>query len=454
MVHFDLPEAYISCGVIRIDQIDGTGLTSGSVFPIGTTTLTYRASGAAGSATCSIDIEVLPDLKIHHQSGIGDGDTLHIADCRPPQISKDDLDLGRLQRRSSLQGSVFSQNLDDVPAPGLWKLLHYTYKVEDQCGQTGSFGNYVALYDIQPPIFMNFPNDITIESDLDLPPVATDVRILDICRFVVWDTVITVPVIHPENGDTTAYVRRWMAEDEVGNRSFRDQMIYIRSEDRPVFNSITAHIISESDLVQARFPGYAGTNEIPVSLFRIDTTQRSTIFLSSLLSGNWQGSQGRVNFTPLFSGSYQMQIAVPEGYMVSDPDSVFQEDGWSDPLYLSDGTNLDLGSILLLPIVDTVETDTILPIEVTDIFQEQNNQPGTEKFTIYPNPAQGIVHINVQNGESIDFTIFNHLGQIVRQGNAQGDTEIDLYGQPDGMYFIRSEAQRSTRKFLLIGKRR
>lgn len=46
-----------------------------------------------------------------------------------------------------------------------------------------------------------------------------------------------------------------MVEDEVGNRSFRDQMIYIEGAGDGYLGGLTAHIAKESDLIYSRFPG-------------------------------------------------------------------------------------------------------------------------------------------------------------------------------------------------------
>src|SRR5690606_32800304 len=121
-VTFDLPIATSECGSVSLIQTDGTGLTSGSVFPIGTTTLSYKASNSSGTATCKIEIEVLPPLEIHHASGVGYGDTLHVADCLPPDRSKANLDLGVHQNRSSLSGSIYQRELPPNPEFGLWKI--------------------------------------------------------------------------------------------------------------------------------------------------------------------------------------------------------------------------------------------------------------------------------------------------------------------------------------------
>src|SRR5690606_27646021 len=147
IVTFELPEAMNDCGSIAVIQTDGTGLSSGSVFPEGITTLRYRTSGSGSSASCSIEIEVLPELEIQHISGIAYGDTLHVAACLPPRISKENLDLGPHQERASVRSSNYKGNLPANPEFGLWKLSLYTYLVEDQCGNSEYFENYVAVYD-------------------------------------------------------------------------------------------------------------------------------------------------------------------------------------------------------------------------------------------------------------------------------------------------------------------
>lgn len=61
MVMYAEPTATDLCpGMISVTQIDMTGLTSGSAFPIGTTTLEYEAVDSSGNtANCSFDITVL-----------------------------------------------------------------------------------------------------------------------------------------------------------------------------------------------------------------------------------------------------------------------------------------------------------------------------------------------------------------------------------------------------------
>ncbi|MEZ5104642.1 MAG: HYR domain-containing protein [Draconibacterium sp.] len=57
------PTANDNCdGSVTLVRTDGTGLNSGEIFPVGTTTISYIATDAAGnSSTCSFDVTVQPD---------------------------------------------------------------------------------------------------------------------------------------------------------------------------------------------------------------------------------------------------------------------------------------------------------------------------------------------------------------------------------------------------------
>ena len=59
VVNFTIPEATDNSSEVTTEQTDGTCLTSGSFFPIGTTTLSYLATdGAGNTANCSFNVVV------------------------------------------------------------------------------------------------------------------------------------------------------------------------------------------------------------------------------------------------------------------------------------------------------------------------------------------------------------------------------------------------------------
>ena len=449
IVTFDLPIVTNGCGTTGFIQTDGTGLTSGSDFPVGNTNLTYQTIGGLNTASCSIVVEVLPPLEIQHIYGVRNGDTLHLDDCIPLPVSKDNLDLGPHQHGSSVIMHNYYRDLPPNPEFGLWKMNLHTYRVTDQCGNIENFENYVALYDLEPPEFRNFPGDTIIDAPTDLPPVPDDVEILDICRFDVRDTVFTFPVIDPDDQDTLAFVRHWVAEDEVGNQTFRDQLIRIGSAQEPDLNTITTHLVTEEDLTGERFPHTAGTDGIPVILYRQNMPAGAFTVQDTLVSGNWMGRRGNVFFTSLQPGSYRIKIQLPVGYTAIHPDSLVNETGWSDTLMISGDSVLQLGTILLIPgvVSDNLAVQPILKNPVSP--ENQQYIP----VTLYPNPTSGRINIMTAAKSNLNYTIFNHLGQHILQGIAHNGSEVDLGKRADGIYFIRFENRENiseTRRILLF----
>jgi gliding motility-associated-like protein len=59
IVNFPMPSATDNCQGVTVAQTDNTGLSSGSAFPVGTTTIIYTATDASGNtATCTFDVIV------------------------------------------------------------------------------------------------------------------------------------------------------------------------------------------------------------------------------------------------------------------------------------------------------------------------------------------------------------------------------------------------------------
>lgn len=176
--------------------------------------------------------------------------------------------------------------------------------------------------------------------------------------------------------------------------------------------------------------------------------------MNSQISGNWQGQHGKVVFTPVQSGLYQLKVEVPMGYSIVHADSLFTEDGWSDTLSVSGNSKLDLGVLLLLPVPDTAATDTLLPPSMDDENTISHHEISNETFTIYPNPTTGSVKINGLQSGRFEYTIYNHLGQIVKRGSKDYGAEIDLSNQRNGMYLIHVRSGNrdwGSRRILLMG---
>lgn len=80
--------------------------------------------------------------------------------------------------------------------------------------------------------------------------------------------------------------------------------------------------------------------------------------------------------------------------------------------------------------------------------QEVNN-----RLSIFPNPSEGVITINDNNGEIQQLTIYNTLGQLVKEVMITSDSyTIDLTHLQSGIYFVRSttiEGLQATQKLIL-----
>ncbi|WP_255785285.1 T9SS type A sorting domain-containing protein [Membranihabitans maritimus] len=395
-------------------------------------------SGNMDSALVNVQVErYIPEFE--NQYDVGDGDTLHVIDCLPWDISRYDLNYEEISDYVNVRTHMYREELPEDASQGMWGLWKYEYIVEDGCSRTYTFDFYLALYDLKPPVYRYFPRDTTISSLYDLPPVDEEVEILDVCQYTVWDTVMTFPVTDEMTGDTLSFVRRWMAEDVVGNKSYKDQNIFISGQDQMDFyNTILLRVAKEEDAAEALFASAAGTDSIEVKLYRINTSGMVRNAVDSMLSGNWNGSNGNVYFTPESGGMYRLKVEIPEGYVAEHPDSLFQFNGWSDTMLVSGDAILDVGTVYL------TESDTnhITPL----IF---GNKSGAKwgagddgvTYRLYPNPTQGRITLESSTGGVLKYSVINRLGQVIRTGRLGSGTTLDLEGNPPGVYFIRLNAE-------------
>ena len=66
------------------------------------------------------------------------------------------------------------------------------------------------------------------------------------------------------------------------------------------------------------------------------------------------------------------------------------------------------------------------------------------EFSIYPNPVDNMLYINFGNAE-FSYTMYNGMGQVVANGTANGNHEINVSGMQKGVYFLRITSGTQTR---------
>jgi hypothetical protein len=69
-------------------------------------------------------------------------------------------------------------------------------------------------------------------------------------------------------------------------------------------------------------------------------------------------------------------------------------------------------------------------------IEENPNIDESLSITIFPNPNQGQFQIAVNSDKIADITVFNSLGQQLKNVSGLYQIDIDLGNQPKGMYFV------------------
>ena len=86
-------------------------------------------------------------------------------------------------------------------------------------------------------------------------------------------------------------------------------------------------------------------------------------------------------------------------------------------------------------IVANYENGSSTP-ECIDVKAEMSLNESEAEFAIYPNPANSTLYINGGNAE-YSYVMFNGMGQVVANGNAQGIEQINVNNMVKGVYFLR-----------------
>lgn len=205
-----------------IDNCPGATLTSthnpGDTFPLGTTTVTYTATDAAGNtSTCSFDVTV-----VDNQNPTITGCPANITAENDPGACTASVGWTPPTASDNCPGVTLSatHNPGDTFPVGTTTV---TYTATDGSGNTATCSFDVTVTDIEPPVFSACPGDLTAITeadctvDLPFPPVVTDN-----CTGAVNLTITTDPqdlsfVIDPNSGAIPPFTVTATATDEAGN---------------------------------------------------------------------------------------------------------------------------------------------------------------------------------------------------------------------------------------------
>lgn len=286
---------------------------------------------------CDIDKGWWDSKYLTLKSGIEDGDTIHLDNCQDPWgISASDLvyykQLKYLKfcrtpqickvrsrhsrycsnRRVRIKTFCYLEELPEDAPEDMYQLWRYEFTIcDDYCGRTYTLNYYLAMYDHGAPIYQCFPNDTTIASVADLPPVDEKVKIMDVCQYVAWDSVSTEAIVDTTSGDTTCFVRTWSAGDPSGNESSKSQKIWINSVQALKSANLSATQVLRSSRPNEDWKVYPNPANERIQLqIHTDEALNYRIFNTtgkSVLSGTYlQGQQ--IDINALGAGVYYLQL--------------------------------------------------------------------------------------------------------------------------------------------------
>jgi hypothetical protein len=95
-----------------------------------------------------------------------------------------------------------------------------------------------------------------------------------------------------------------------------------------------------------------------------------------------------------------------------------------------------------------------------DVSEEQEITTYSEILSellikIYPNPTTGLIRIEIQNlpvDETANITLYELSGKLIISKQTSVSTEIDITGQPAGIYLLKIVAGKEQTKWKIIKK--
>ena len=217
------------CGGDVMTQVDGSGLTSGDLFPVGITTQTYVVTDGAGTLdTCTFTVEII------------DNENPIITTC-PGNITvnTDPLSCDAVVAWAQPTASDNCPGVFMAPVPlgpgstfplGLTNVL---YTATDVSGNTATCAFDVLVIDNEAPVIDVCPNDTTVTADAGICGAVVNLTTPVFTENCTMGTVVSVPASGSlfTVGTTTV---TWTLTDNAGNVSMCTNEVTVTDDELPV----------------------------------------------------------------------------------------------------------------------------------------------------------------------------------------------------------------------------
>ncbi len=122
----------------------------------------------------------------------------------------------------------------------------------------------------------------------------------------------------------------------------------------------------------------------------------------------------------------------PLGYIITR--NGVQIDEVVELTYLDE--NLEWETTYNYTIIAKYATGNSLPMAVTAVIGFSGVEENEVSFGVYPNPAESVLNIN-SNAASYEYQMINSVGQVVLNGVANGNIELNVSELNNGVYFLK-----------------
>lgn len=361
-----LPIASDNCTVTSFISTDSIG----TLFPVGTTTVTYIATDASGNVqTASFDVTVVDDLLPSFSSfpsNISMGSTIGLCGANVTwtlPVGDDNCGIASMTS-SDTSGSFFGTGTNIV-----------SYTLTDLSGNSINQSFTITIVDIEAPVMTGCPSTITAcqgDTVTYTPPTATDN-----CSGMTLTQIAGLPSGSVFPVGTTLCTYR--ATDGAGNLVNCNFNVIVNAKPNVIFN-LAVDSLCNTDLA------YVLTEATP--------------------------SGGIYSGTGVAAGQFDPATTGPGTYEITYTFTNAQ--GCTD-----------------------AEVDSV----VVDDCSSVNEVDMNSFIQVFPNPSSGQFTLTMSTGiEIMDLSIYNNYGARVHQQKTSGtSTSIDLNFLANGIYYLRIE---------------